>query len=87
MPDIRFHGLRHTHAALMLKRGVHPKIVSERLSHSPAVPGLQKEAMEKFADHLVFGKEMSNVSKAEKTSKNSAPLKFKTKRCKHAKNQ
>ncbi len=26
-----FHDLRYTHAALLLKGGVHPKIVSERL--------------------------------------------------------
>jgi len=62
VPDIRFHDLRHTHATLMLKQGVHPKIVSERLGHSRVgvtldtyshvVPGLQKEAVEKFADHL-----------------------------------
>jgi len=28
-----FHDLRHTHATLLLKGGVHPKIVSERLGH------------------------------------------------------
>ena len=33
VPDIRFHDLRHTHATLMLKQGIHPKIVSERLGH------------------------------------------------------
>ena len=31
---LRFHDLRHTAATLMLKAGVHPKIVSERLGHS-----------------------------------------------------
>jgi integrase len=31
---IRLHDLRHTHATLMLKSGVHPKIVSERLGHA-----------------------------------------------------
>jgi integrase len=31
---IRFHDARHTHASLMLKQGVHPKIVQERLGHS-----------------------------------------------------
>jgi len=29
-----FHDLRHTHATLLLKGGVHPKIVSERLGHA-----------------------------------------------------
>ena len=31
---IRFHDLRHAHASLMLKAGIHPKVVSERLGHS-----------------------------------------------------
>jgi integrase len=34
LPLVRFHDLRHTHATLMLKKGVHPKIVSDRLGHS-----------------------------------------------------
>ena len=34
LPHIRFHDLRHTHATLMLKAGIHPKVVSERLGHS-----------------------------------------------------
>ncbi len=32
--QIRFHDGRHTHASLMLKQGIHPKIVQERLGHS-----------------------------------------------------
>lgn len=31
---IRFHDLRHTHATLLLRQGVHVKVVSERLGHS-----------------------------------------------------
>ena len=31
---IRLHDARHTHATLMLKAGVHPKVVSERLGHA-----------------------------------------------------
>lgn len=34
VPRIRFHDLRHTHATILLKNGVHPKIVQERLGHS-----------------------------------------------------
>ena len=51
---LRFHDLRHAHATLMLRQGVHPKIVSERLGHSGiaitmdtyshVLPGLQAEA-------------------------------------------
>jgi len=52
------HDLRHTHATLMLKAGVHPKVVSERLGHanisitldtySHVLPGLQEAAAERF---------------------------------------
>lgn len=34
IPIIRFHDLRHTHATLLLKANVNPKIVSERLGHA-----------------------------------------------------
>ena len=34
LKDIPFHGLRHTHATDLLKKGVHPEIVRERLGHS-----------------------------------------------------
>ncbi len=52
---LRFHDLRHAHATLLLARGIHPKIVSERLGHasigitldtySHVLPGLQEEAV------------------------------------------
>jgi integrase len=54
LPKIRFHDLRHTHASLLLSRGIHPKIVQERLGHSSITmtldlyshltPGLQEAA-------------------------------------------
>lgn len=57
-PQVRLHDLRHTHATLLLKEGVHPKIVSSRLDHSSTaitmdlyshvIPGLDKEAANKF---------------------------------------
>ena len=34
LANIHLHDARHTHASLMLKRGIHPKIVQERLGHS-----------------------------------------------------
>lgn len=34
VPRIRFHDLRHTAASLMIKQGIPPKTVSERLGHS-----------------------------------------------------
>nr|WP_242620574.1 tyrosine-type recombinase/integrase [Senegalia massiliensis] len=32
--EVRFHDLRHTHATMLLKQNVHPKVVQERLGHS-----------------------------------------------------
>jgi integrase len=62
VPRLRLHDLRHTHATLMLKEGVNPKIVSERLGHASVVitldtyshvlPGLQEEAALKFEEGL-----------------------------------
>jgi integrase len=62
---IRFHDARHSHASLMLKQGVHPKIVQERLGHasiqmtldtySHVAPGLQQAAAESF-DKLLNGR-------------------------------
>lgn len=34
LPIIRFHDLRHSHASLLVKLGVQPKVISERLGHS-----------------------------------------------------
>ena len=55
---IRLHDARHTHASLMLKQGIHPKIVQERLGHSSIAitldtyshvsPGLQEAAAKRF---------------------------------------
>ena len=63
---IRLHDARHTHASLMLKQGVHPKIVQERLGHasiqitldtySHVAPGLQQAAANRF-DDIVLAKE------------------------------
>jgi integrase len=58
MKSIRIHDLRHTHATLMFRAGIHPKVVSERLGHanigitldiySHVLPGMQEVAAEKF---------------------------------------
>lgn len=60
---IRLHDARHTHASIMLKQGIHPKIVQERLGHasiqmtldtySHVAPGLQEVAAKRF-DELVI---------------------------------
>ena len=53
---------RHAHATLMLRQGVHPKIVQERLRHakvgttldiySHVTPGLQEAAALRFDEGL-----------------------------------
>ncbi len=63
LPRIRLHDLRHTHATLLLKEGVPPKVVSERLGHSSVaftmqvyqhvLPGMQADAAAMFGK-LVF---------------------------------
>ncbi|MCY9764103.1 site-specific integrase [Paenibacillus alvei] len=64
LPEITIHDLRHTHASLLLKQGVHPKIVSERLGHSSIkitldlyshlLPNMQKETADQFGA-MLFG--------------------------------
>lgn len=64
VPTIHLHDLRHTHATLLLRAGVNPKVVSERLGHSSVaftletyahvIPGMQPEAAELFMG-LVLG--------------------------------
>jgi integrase len=58
LKSIRLHDARHSHASLMLKQGIHPKIVQERLGHasiqvtldtySHVAPGLQAAAAKRF---------------------------------------
>jgi integrase len=58
LKPIRLHDARHTHASIMLKQGIHPKIVQERLGHaniavtldtySHVIPGLQEAAAKRF---------------------------------------
>ncbi|MCF3942160.1 tyrosine-type recombinase/integrase [Oceanobacillus alkalisoli] len=62
---ISFHGLRHTHATLLLQNGVHPKVVQERLGHrsiqttldtySHIIPGIQEIAATSIQQSL-YGK-------------------------------
>jgi integrase len=62
LKGIRLHDARHTHATIMLKQGVHPKVVQERLGHanisttldtySHVAPGLQEAAARGFDDIL-----------------------------------
>ena len=60
---IRLHDARHTHASLMLKQNIRPKVVQERLGHatiattldiySHVLPGMQEEAALQFDEGMV----------------------------------
>lgn len=61
--QVRFHDLRHSHATHLLRAGVHPKVVSERLGHSSVgitldtyshvLPGMQQDAVKLIDAALV----------------------------------
>lgn len=67
-----FHALRHTHASQLLRQGVHPKIVSERLGHSSVgltldtyshlLPGMQEDAAAQLDG--VLRRALANVENA-----------------------
>jgi hypothetical protein len=58
---IPFHGIRHTHATLLLKEGVNVKVVSERLGHANigitldtyahVLPSMQQLELRRFGEH------------------------------------
>lgn len=58
LPEITLHGLRHTHATVLLEAGENPKIVQERLGHttitttmdvySHVTPTMQRAAVDRF---------------------------------------
>jgi integrase len=62
--NFTFHGLRHTHATLLLQQGVNPKVIQERLGHSNigmtldiyshVLPDMQSEAVNALA--TIFNK-------------------------------
>lgn len=63
--NINFHALRHSHASLLLREGINPKIISERLGHASItttlniyahiMPGMQRQAVETLDRILVEG--------------------------------
>ena len=69
VPRINLHGLRHTHATQMLRAGIHPKIVSERLGHagigitldtySHVLPNMQRDAVAALAGVLDQAKQLT----------------------------
>jgi integrase len=74
LEGIRLHDARHSHASLMLKAGIHPKIVQERLGHasiqitldtySHVAPGLQEAAANRFDELVNPSREKEAVAKS-----------------------
>ena len=72
LEGLRLHDLRHTHASLMLSKGIHLKVVSERLGHSSigitgdlyshVLPTVQEDAVRRFETEWRSGngKRMAN---------------------------
>lgn len=62
LEGLRFHDLRHAHAAMLIQQGEHPRLISERLGHSSITvtldvygslfPGTDEEAANRL-DHLM----------------------------------
>ncbi len=58
LPHMRYHDLRHTHAAMCIRMGIHAKVISERLGHSSIsitmdtygylMPGMQEACAEQI---------------------------------------
>lgn len=73
-PRIRFQDIRHTHATLLLKAGIHPKIVQERLGHSSiqvtldiyshVLPNLQEAVLNNIGDSIL-GNAYQPIEKSE----------------------
>lgn len=74
LPNIRFHDLRHSHATLLLERGVNAKVVQERLGHenvkttldlyAHVLPASQRHAADETAAAL-WGSARSNPRSME----------------------
>lgn len=75
LSGVRLHDARHSHASLMLKAGVHPKIVQERLGHasigitldtySHVSPGLQEAAANRFDEMVSLRREERTGEKVD----------------------
>jgi len=80
LKGIRLHDLRHAHASILLKQGVHPKIVQERLGHSSisttldiyshVLPGLDEAAARRFEEGLQAATDDVSIKNVAKMSPN-----------------
>ena len=83
LPHIRIHDLRHTSATLLLEQGVHPKVVQERLGHSPismtldtyshVMPSMQKAAAQKLDELFARPRNENGCTLAAETVESTKP--------------
>ena len=69
---LTIHDLRHTHATMLMKQGINPKVVQERLGHSSisitldvyshVIPGMQELASLQFDKGLKLSDDNSVIS-------------------------
>ena len=68
LPTITLHGLRHTHATLLLETGTHVKVIQERLGHADA-----KTTMDVYA-HVLHTTQADTADKFESLLHKKRPL-------------
>lgn len=84
LDELHLHELRHTHATLLLRAGVHPKIVSERLGHadiqttlntySHAVRTLQRGAADLVGELLAPTTEQPSVTTISRPDRSNSDI-------------
>ncbi|OWA36793.1 hypothetical protein B9G55_01560 [Saccharibacillus sp. O16] len=77
LPKIRFHDLRHSHASMLLKNGINPKIGAERLGHSSVqiyldryshlLPDMQRGAIDLLEAKMLDAKQKKRLRKVAVT--------------------
>ena len=78
MPQATYHDLRHTHAAMLIRMGVQPKVIQERLGHSSIkmtmdlygylMPGLQESVADALDLQMAASGRKSGRTDAEITA-------------------
>lgn len=74
IPRIRIHDLRHTHATLLLKNDLHPKIVQSRLGHSSITVTLDLYSHVSPSMDQLAADAFGSLMKKEKSSEDGRPV-------------
>ncbi|AHA31282.1 site-specific integrase [Exiguobacterium sp. MH3] len=71
LPKITLHGLRHTHASLLMEIGVHAKVIQERLGHADATLTMDTYAHVLHTLQSDTAKQFEQLLKRKKTAQQS----------------